>query len=77
MLYSEIMEYRAANLPVGSVVANSRTAWIKTRHHGYGPWRSTYGSTLTNSQMDDELAGGPGGFDLAVVLRVGTGEVVS
>lgn len=62
-------EYRAANLPTGSVVADMATAWIKTEEHTWDDrsqvWRP---GGWSDDQMDAKLGDG------AEVLRVGTGQ---
>lgn len=58
-------EYRAADLPEGSVVALNKIAWIKGRDW----WHATgIGSPYLDSDVDQRIDAG------AQVLRVGTGE---
>lgn len=54
---------RAVDLPVGSVVATARSAWIK--HPNL--WERTNGAFYADRDLDSVLAEG------AEVLRVGTG----
>lgn len=60
-------EYRAADLPAGSVVANRLRAWIKGSPFDHR-WQGTNGGRAGNDTIDGELARG------AEVLRYGTGE---
>lgn len=61
-------EYRAADLPTGSVVATNHEAYIKTHPTMYAQWRSTSGAHVPDRLIDEDLEGG------AEVLRVGTGQ---
>lgn len=71
---------RAADLPVGSVVADRRRAFIKTEMNlglDRDNWRCTSGSTWSDHEIDDWRD--PGGHVAefsgpAVVLRVGDGS---
>lgn len=61
-------EYRAADLPEGSVVATEQVAWIKEARFIDVPWTcSQRGELVGNRDVDRALADG------AQVLRVGTG----
>ena len=55
----------AADLPVGSVVANGRVAYVKSQ---WFQWRGTNGAHYQDDQIDDAILAG------ATVLRVGAGE---
>ncbi len=60
---------RAADLPVGSIIANSHTAWIKTdAASGFGSWLAT-GEELNTYTFVPQEALNEG----AQVLRVGDG----
>lgn len=59
---------RAANLPVGSIVVNNHTAWIKTSKadHDLGCWNGT-GDDMSTYDWEPQQALDAG----ARVLRVG------
>jgi len=61
---------RAADLPVGSVVAITDTVFIKAIQFKYQPdaWQGTNGGICWDRAIDEHLERG------AVVLRVGTGK---
>jgi hypothetical protein len=55
----------AADLPVGSVVANNTAAFIKIRIDMSPQWRGTNGTQVHNEHIDQQLRRG------AAVLREG------
>ncbi len=60
---------RAADLPDGSVVADSETAYIKTHPSRTAQWRGTRGGYHANWEIDQVLAQPD-----SQILRVGDGR---
>jgi hypothetical protein len=58
-------DINAADLPVGSVVANDTAAFIKIRMSMSPHWRGTNGTQVHNEHIDQHMQRG------AVVLREG------
>lgn len=63
-----LLEFTAAELPDGSVVANEKKAFIKNHPTPTAPWRGTDGGYHPNWSVDEALTNG------ATLLRRGTGE---